>query len=478
MSDTVELLRNATRGTQFEGQIYLVGGVPRDKYLGLPISSDVDLVLEGDALGLADLLYKKGISTHRPVTSARFGTAKLSVAGGDVEMVSARAESYDTGSRKPAVKPATLKDDVIRRDFTINTLLENLHTGETLDLTGRGFSDLDAGIIRTPLDPAATFHDDPLRMLRAIRFAVRFAFEVEEGTWEAVGRESHRLNLMGPKPPVVSAERIRHEFLKILTIDHQPPGGFHRPDAQSQVVRGLEMLKESGLLARFLPELLEMVGVTQNVWHLYPVWDHTMEAMRRVSAESPLVTRLALLFHDVGKPRTRSEDEKGVHFYEHQFVGAEMARDALRRLKLTNEQIDDVFNLVALHMRLGEYRPEWSDAAVRRLIRTTADYRDELFEIARCDMAAMDPDVPKTDLSALRARMEVIEQEMDVVHLTSPLDGREIMEALRIQPGPLVREAKDFLTSEVIEGRLPPDSRDDAARALRDWYEARKGTTK
>ncbi len=471
MSETVDRLRDATRGTEYEGRLFLVGGVPRDRYLGLPETQDVDLVTELDALALADLLYRKGLSDHRPVTYERFGTAKIAVAGGDVELVSARAESYDSASRKPDVKPATLKDDVFRRDFTINTLLENLHTGETLDLTGRAISDLTAGIIRTPLEPKITFHDDPLRMLRAIRFAVRFGFEIEEATWKAISAESHRLNLMGPALPVVSAERIRDEFTKIIMTATPEPIQNPKSNIQNPIIHGLVLMKDSGLLAQFIPELLESVGVTQNAWHRYDVWDHTMEAMRNLSAESGLETRLGLLFHDIGKPRTRSEDDRGIHFYEHQSVGGEMTREIMRRLKFTNEQIRDVSAIVELHMRLGESRPDWSDAAVKRLIRATAEYREELFEVGRCDMAAMDPDVPKTDLAALRERMNELERQADIVHLQSPLDGTEIMEALGIPPGPLIRGAKDFLTNEVIEGRLTEEDKDSARTALLSWHQ-------
>src|SRR2546421_2571191 len=247
MITTEDKLREATRGTEYEGRLYLVGGIPRDRALGLPVSDDVDIVLEGDAPRLARFLASKGLSDHAPVTYPRFGTAMITVDGHAVELVSARSESYEATSRKPDVRPATLMDDVLRRDFTINTLLENLHTGERQDLTGRSLADLEAGIIRTPLEPKVTFYDDPLRMLRAIRFAVRFGFNIDAPTWQAIIEDSHRLSLMGPNPPVVSAERIRDEFLKILL--------------SVRVVRGLTLLRESGLLTQFFPELLRMVGV-------------------------------------------------------------------------------------------------------------------------------------------------------------------------------------------------------------------------
>jgi poly(A) polymerase len=459
MSSAVDIIRDGTRGTAFEGDLYLVGGVLRDRFLGLEAAEDVDLVTEGDAVALAGLLYAKGLSEHHPVEYPRFGTAKIRVAGHDVELVTARAESYDPASRKPSVQKASLKDDAFRRDFTINTLMENIHTGEVLDLTGLGYVDLRAGLIRTPLGPRITFYDDPLRMLRAVRFAARLGFEIAADTWEAVCAESHRLNLMGPEPAVVSAERIRDEFVKTMMS----------PDP----VRGLELMRQSGLLGQFFPELLEMVGVTQNAWHLYDVWDHTMLAMRSLPSGASLEVRLAVLLHDVGKPRTRSEDERGIHFYEHQFVGAEMSRHALHRLKFTGDQVGDITELVARHMRLGESRPEWSDAAIKRLIRAVHPYTEELFTITACDMAAMNPEAPKSDMEALRARMDALNAQANIAEIKSPLDGREIMEALGAQPGPHLREAKEFLVNEVLDGRLADEDKVAAASILKEWYRSR-----
>lgn len=479
MSEALDVIREGTRGTPYEGKLFLVGGVLRDRALGLPVSEDVDLVLEGDAVELAGFLYRKGLSDHHPVLYPRFGTAKLAIRGHDVELVAARAESYERGSRKPSVVRATLKDDAYRRDFTINTLMENIHTCEALDLTGRAWEDLRAGLIRTPLDPHVTFFDDPLRMLRAVRFACRHGFAIEERTWRAVGEMAGRLNLLGPKSPVVSAERIRDEFVKVMLatgpalaepLRHDPA----QPARGRGAPVGLELMRRSGLLAGFLPELCEMVGVTQNAWHLYDVWDHTMVALSRVPADAPLEVRLGVLFHDVGKPRTRSEDAKGIHFYEHQFVGAEMARAALARLKFTNDQIRDVTALVQLHMRLGESRPDWSDAAIRRLIRALYPYTDDLFTITRCDMAAMRQDVPHADLTALRARMDRLNAQMNAARVESPLDGNEIMSLLGVRPGPVLKIAKAFLVNEILDGRLAPKDKEAARAALRAWHE-RKG---
>jgi len=354
--------------------------------------------------------------------------------------------------------------------------MENVHTGEMLDLTGRAWEDLKAGVIRTPLDPHVTFFDDPLRMLRAVRFASRHDFTIESETWYAITEMASRLDLFGSEPAVVSAERIRDEFVKMMlsngpALSAPIPSGV-RLGKGAPV--GLEMLRQSGLLASFFPELLEMTGVTQNAWHLYNVWDHTLIALSHVPHDAPLEIRMAVLLHDVGKPRTRTEDDKGVHFYEHQFVGAKMAQQALTRLKFTNDQIETITLLVELHMRLGESRPDWSDAAIRRMIRSLNPYIDQLFEITRCDMAAMRQDVPATELETLRVRIEELNAQMNAAQVQSPLDGLEIMDTLNLPPGPLIKSAKEFLINEVIEGRVPEWDKVAAREALCAWKQGQQ----
>jgi poly(A) polymerase len=460
MSDAINRIREATRDTEYEGRLYLVGGYLRDRELGLPTGADMDLVLEGDALALADFLYQRRLSDHHPVLYPRFGTAMITVEGSRVELISARAESYLPNSRKPIVHRSSLKDDALRRDFTINTLMENLHTGERLDLTGMGLSDLAAGIIRTPLDPMVTFYDDPLRMLRAVRFAVRFGFEIEEKTWAAIQQEAHRLNIMGPERPVVSAERIRDEFVRMM-LSHDP-------------ALCLQRLREGNLLQQFMPELLEMVGVTQNSWHNDDVWDHTLQALRCLPPDASLELRLGLLLHDVGKPATRSENDEGIRFYQHALVGEEIARRVLTRLRFPNDQIRDVCALVRLHMRLSEAQADWSDAAIKRLIRATVPYTQTLFQLAACDQAALRPDAPHNDLTALKRRVEEVNRQLDAAGITSPLSGGEIMQLLRIEPGPRVKEAKEFLTNAVIDGLLGPEDREKARLMLLEWAASRQ----
>jgi poly(A) polymerase len=417
--------------------------------MGLPSHlDDIDIVIEGDALALAQFLYEAKASSIFPVVYPRFGTAMIVVGGRNVELVTARVESYAPDSRKPdVVKPGTLREDAMRRDFTINTLLENLHTGEIEDPLGRGKADIDAGIIRTPTEPKLTFIDDPLRMLRAVRFTARFGFKIDPATWEAMIQSAERL-------AIASRERIRDEFCKMLMTPRAP--------------FGMDLLRESGLLAQFAPELLEMVGVTQNKFHAYPVWEHTMVALGELPPDASLHLRLAVLMHDIGKPRTRSEDADGsVHFYHHQDVGAEMARELMIRLKFSNDEIAAVVKLVRSHMRIGEYKASWSDAAVRRLIRDLGAQLDNLFAIHRVDVLALAEEHQSTDRAVeLRKRIEEIQQVQDVTTLKSPLDGDAIMKILDIGPGKLVRDAKDFLTAEVVEGRLAEDDVETATQLI------------
>ena len=440
----IETIREITKGTEYEGCLFLVGGVVRDKVMGRPPTEDVDIVLEGDALELAHFLCENGITDHRPVVYPRFGTAMVTINGHTVELVSARRESYAPESRKPEVELAELKEDILRRDFTINTLLENLHTGEIFDLTGQGMADIKAGIIRTPTEPETTFYDDPLRMLRAVRFAVRLGFQIEEGTRKAILRDAQRL-------AIISRERIRDEFVKILLSDH--PG------------KGLRMLKELRLLERFAPELIQTQGVTQDGGHIYDVWEHTLHALDSLPPDADLALRLAVLFHDIGKPQTKSVDGEGhSHFYGHEDTGADIARRVMTRLRFPTGETGRVVRLVQLHMRIGEYRSEWKDAAIKRLIRDAGGDIPDLLALAKADRAGTQPNASIRNLEQLESRIAKIMTSTTVVEMESPLNGKEIMDLLGIPPGPEVKEVKEWLTDQVIEGQIAPRDKETARK--------------
>ncbi len=455
---TLDLLRGATVDTEFDGQLWLVGGYVRDKILGVQSpSDDVDIVLEQDSAALALLVHAKGMAQHFPVTYPRFGTAMVTVDGVNVELVTARRESYAAGSRKPeSVEPATIAEDARRRDFTINTLLENLHTGELVDPLGSGKADLAAGTIRTPLPADDTFADDPLRMLRAVRFAARFSFNIEPSTWLAIAGKADRLF------PTVSGERIRDEFNKILlSVDPVP---------------GLKLLQQSGLLSEFAPEIAGMVGVEQNEFHVFPVWEHTLAVLESLITDhpdAPLLLRLAVLLHDCGKPSTRTVGPDGrVHFYGHQDAGALLTRQFMGRLKFSHADIDMVSALVAQHMRIGEYKPdEWSDAAVRRFIRTAGPRLESLFQIHRADVAGLGPQFQDISRAIeLRQRIARLQADVDSISMDSPLSGSEIMAVVGTAAGPEIGRIKAALTDAVIEGKLRPTDKDAAAKLAQVLY--------
>lgn len=446
MNPAIERIREVTRGTEYENRLFLVGGIVRDKIMGRLPTEDVDIVLEGDALKLARFLSKIGITDHRPVTYPRFGTAMVMIDGHTVELVSARRESYAPVSRNPDVEPAELYEDVMRRDFTINTLLENLQTGAISDLTHCGVADINAGIIRTPTEPETTFYDDPLRMLRAIRFAVRFGFTIEQGTYDAIVRDVQRL-------AIISHERIRDEFVKILLSDN--------------AARGLRMLNDAGLLVQFAPELVAMQGVTQTGGHIYDVWEHTLHALESLPAQADLALRLAVLLHDTGKPKTKTIDSEGyTHFYGHEDLGAEIVRKILNRLRFPKSEISRVARIVSMHMRIGEYRSEWKDSAVRRLMRDANADISDLVALAEADRHGANPSATVEDLRELERRMERLLLHIPVSEFRSPLTGNEIMTLLNVPPGPKVKAAKHFLVEEILEGRLAPSDKETAQRLL------------
>ncbi|HRK23081.1 MAG TPA: HD domain-containing protein [Fimbriimonadaceae bacterium] len=443
MHPALESIRNALRGTPFEGQVRLVGGAVRDELLGIAHSNDFDLVTELDALALAETLWKKGVSDIPPVTYPRFRTALVRTEGANVELVTARKESYAEESRKPDIAPATLREDAQRRDFTVNALMRNIHSGELLDLLGMGLSDLESRTLRTPLDPAETFRDDPLRMLRAVRFVWQLRFVPAPGLYDAIREERDRLS-------IISEERIRDEFVKMMGL----------PDAD----RALSDLESLGLLALFAPELLEMKGVTQGRYHHLDVWDHTLLAVRNTASDDPL-TLLAVLLHDVGKPATRSVDERGdIRFFQHERVGEKLAFEFMSRLRFSREDSLAVAKLVRNHMRL-QTMAELTPSAARRLVRDLGPDLGRLLDVVEADASALRPGVKAMDVPAIRRQIEEVARMTPAQSLESPLSGEEIMDELGLEPGPDVGRRKTWLIEQVLEGRLTPDDKA-AARVL------------
>ena len=424
-----ELLALLKRASNERGaKAWVVAGFVRDKLLGRP-HTDLDVVVESSgALELARW-FAKVAGAPPPVVFERFGTAQVTLPGHLVEFVSARSESYARDSRKPDVKPATLDDDLRRRDFTVNALIMDVD-GHIQDRLGSGLRDLEAKVLRTPIDPLVTFDDDPLRMLRAVRFAAQLGFQLAPDIVPAMRRMADRL-----RPPVVSVERITDELTKMLVSE--------RPKL------ALELLDEGGLGPIVLPELWACKGVPQGGYHTHDVFGHTLGVVDGTPAE--LTVRLAALLHDVGKPPTATPDGA---FKGHEKVGAEMAAALMQRLRFSQREIDDVTALVRLHLRPVYYDHSWTEGAVRRLAVDAGPQLSRLMQLAKADMAASAYPTP--------AKLDELQQRLDRVlserpsRLTSPIDGEDIMRIRNLKPGPEVGRIKDALHGLVLDGKIEP----------------------
>jgi poly(A) polymerase len=408
---------------------WVVGGYVRDLLLGRE-HPDLDVVVEeGKGLELAERFAAEA-GTRPPIVFPRFGTAQVMFQGRMVEFVSARRETYDAASRKPErVEVASVDEDLRRRDFTINTLLMDLD-GRVYDPLGAR-ADLERRVLRTPSDPARTFAEDPLRMLRAIRFAAQLGFQLDPSLPPAMRRLAGRL-----RPPVLSVERIADELRKMLLSARPRPA--------------MELMAETGLLDEVLPELAACQGVAQGGWHTHDVFGHTLLTVEYCRPDLRL--RLAALMHDIGKPRTAGPDGS---FHGHPEVGAEMAGDILRRLRFGNVLIDEVTTLVRLHMRPIYYSSSWSDGAVRRLARDAGPLLGPLLELAQADTAASAYPRPE-ELDELEERTRAVLTETPS-RLRPPVDGGDIMRLRELEPGPEVGRIKERLEELVMDGTLPPD---------------------
>jgi poly(A) polymerase len=429
-------------------ECFLVGGSVRDALLDRP-HTDIDVTTDARPDVVERLV--RGWADHVWTQGARFGTVGCARDGAAIEITTFRAEVYRPESRKPQVAYADdVETDLSRRDFTVNAMALRLPDGVLVDPFG-GAVDLMNKILRTPLSPDVSFLDDPLRMLRAARFVAAFGLVPDDALVGAVREHRARLE-------IVSAERIRDELSKLMVLED--------PTA------GLWFLMETGLADEFLPELSRM-RLEQDPLHRHKdVLAHTIAVVRNTRPE--LKVRLAALFHDVGKPKTRSFEGGGVSFHHHEVVGARMTEERLRALKFPNEIVADVTQLVYLHLRIHTYAMGWSDKAVRRYVRDAGPLLDELNHLQRCDCTTRNP----KRAAALQRRMDELEvrigelreqEELDAIR--PPLDGRQVMEFLGVGPGRVVGEALDFL----LEARLdegPIDEADAYAR-LAAWARER-----
>ncbi|MBP3285933.1 MAG: HD domain-containing protein [Prevotella sp.] len=428
-------------------ECYVVGGYVRDIFLERP-SDDIDVVVVGSGIEVASALKKElGRKAHLSVFR-NFGTAQVKFHDMEVEFVGARKESYSHDSRKPIVEDGTLEDDQNRRDFTINAMaicLNKSRFGELVD-PFNGIADLQDRIIATPLDPEVTFSDDPLRMMRCIRFATQLHFQIEEETFEALERMADRIK-------IVSGERIEVELNKIMMAPH-PSIGF-------------EYLQRSGLLQLILPELaaLDIVEKRDGRAHKNNFY-HTLEVLENVVANcqpstvNSLWLRWAALLHDIGKTRTkRWEPSVGWTFHNHNYIGAKMVQDIFRRLKLPmGAEMRYVQKLVDLHMRpIAIADEEVTDSAVRRLLNDAGDDIDDLMTLCEADITSKNEVRKKMFLENFRMVREKIAdlKEKDYKRLLQPvIDGNEIMELFHLRPSREVGVLKQYLKDAVLDNKV------------------------
>ena len=421
---------------------YVVGGYVRDIFLERP-SNDIDVVVVGSGIKVADALRRKlGRKAHISVFK-NFGTAQVKYKDLEVEFVGARRESYSHDSRKPIVEDGTLEDDQNRRDFTINAMaiqLNDAHFGELVDPFG-GIEDLEDGIIRTPLDPDITFSDDPLRMMRCVRFATQLKFFIEDETFEALTRNADRLK-------IISGERICDELNKIMK--------------SAQPSRGFVDLQRSGLLNLILPELaaLDIVETRNGRAHKNNFY-HTLEVLDNVAKKSDsLWLRWAALLHDIGKTRSKRWDPAlGWTFHNHNFLGSKMVPEIFRRLKEPMDmKMKYVQKLVDLHMRPIVIADEVvTDSAVRRLLNDAGDDIDDLMTLCEADITSKNQVRKRQFLENFRMVREKIAdlKERDYKRLLQPvIDGNEIMEMFHLKPCREVGALKQCLKDAVLDNKV------------------------
>lgn len=459
-------------------ELYMVGGAVRDLLLRRDAALDIDLATNARPDEIKRLVNQ----THPAAVIAlgeKFGTIRVHywrtrAAGTEdaeatspasspapapvvaetpadvdvIEITTYRSDRYDPDSRKPEVTFGdTLDEDLLRRDFTFNAMARDLQTGEIIDPYG-GREDLEHGLIRAVGDqPERRFDEDPLRMLRAARFAAQFDFRLEERTRAAIARQAGTL-------AKISRERIRDEFTKLLSAPHP--------------ALGIRLLVDLGLMPHVVPEVMDLRGVSQQPGHSKDVYEHVLRVVERIPPRA--ATRWAALMHDIAKPRTRSLEDGKVHFFGHEDVGAVMAREILRRLKFDRAFIDHVTRLVKMHMRANAYTSEWTDGAVRRLMYDAGAAFADLLDLSRADITSYRPErvsraVARVDDLERRAR--ALREEAERVPIKSPLDGNDLMQLFEREPGPWIRPIKDHLLNLVIDGALAPDDRETAIAEAR-----------
>ena len=420
---------------------YIVGGYVRDTLLGKSCQ-DIDIMVEGDGVAFAKLLASE-LKVNVTVDYDKFGTALIPYPNVDIEVATARKEKYQSDSRKPEITSSTVEEDMSRRDFTINAIAASLMPssfGELYDPFG-GIKDLQKGLLITPLDPDETFSDDPLRMLRAVRFSAQLQYEIAAATLDSISRNIHRLE-------IVSWERIRDEIIKSLTTK-KPSIAFY-------------LMKETGLLAHVFPEMDIMSGVEiiNGMGHK-DVFTHTLQVVDNAAKlTDKMDVRFAALVHDIAKPPTkRFEPKKGWTFHGHDEIGRRMLKKVARRMKLSNNLRDYLMLLTKLHLRpIALAKKEITDSAIRRVMAEAGEHVDDLMILCRADITTKNP----KKVSKYMGNFERVETLMQDVKLRdemrefqSPVRGEEIMKTFKLKPGRQVGEIKEAIEEAILDGEIP-----------------------
>jgi poly(A) polymerase len=428
--------------------LYLVGGPVRDALLGRRVA-DLDFATDATPSSIKQLLQGAGADSIYAI-GEKFGTVGGIFGPLTVEITTYRSEAYTVGSRKPAVEFGTsLEGDLARRDLTINAMALDLHSGEVIDPFG-GQADLAAHTVRAVGNASERFQEDPLRLMRAVRFSTQLAFEIDPDTAQATRQMSQAL-------ATISRERVAQEMNRILTSD--------------QPAYGVRLLCDLGLMEYVVPEILVMRGTKNDSLQHKDVFEHTLVVTSRVPANLHL--RWAALLHDIAKPRTLTVDRGQVHFYGHDRVGEKMTRHILgpTGLRYDRETVDRVGRLVGLHLRPNGYESDWTDGAVRRFMREAGPLLPDLLTLSRADVTSR----RKERVEAARRRVAELERrcadlaaEAEVAKLSSPLDGLELMEMFDRPPGPWIGEIKDHLLEMVLDGDLAMHHKERAAEIARE----------
>ena len=434
-----EVFGIVSKAAEEEGvRAFVIGGFVRDAFLGRP-SKDIDIVVEGSGIALAKRVGK--IVGSKVAVYSNFGTAMLHYKGVEVEFVGARKESYDRNSRKPVVEDGTLEEDQQRRDFTVNALALSLQRedyGSLVDPFG-GIRDLHNGLLRTPLDPDTTYSDDPLRMIRAIRFATQLSFTIVPESFEAIKRNKERLDIL-------SLERINEELNKIL-LSPKPSVGFL-------------LLEESGLLEKILPQLCNLRGVeTMDGKGHKDNFAHTLQVVDNISSTTDnLWLRWAALLHDIGKPLTKHYDpEIGWSFHNHDFVGGKMIPGIFRQLKMPlNEKMKYVQKLVQLHLRpIALVQDEVTDSAVRRLLFDAGDDINDLMLLCEADITSKNENKVKrikSNFQLVRKKLVEVEEKDRVRNFKNPITGELIMQRYALPPCSTIGIIKEYVKEAILDG--------------------------